>query len=280
MIKLPDHVLWFDTPIPVHWDYDRNYWSTEYIHDVKFNEEKQTVSFRAGKMTVFGLATVKYNNFPFQSWELKPSADDGVTEFALTLTTSNVTVELLIRRQQICLASLENASTTKLQQMMGIFYEPSTLIRMLKTAGLDVFPSDDGFLYVDGVQIKHRPTEDHLYYCITMLVFRRYQFSWSRWNSQAGYKKFVLHMRSPKNNAEKQNDLLVVSDKRAYIAETGDVGQTFADGKAASGKFYPDLSTLVEDVDGEKIFDGDDVDCTFVGTIYYVLSATRFLSYS
>lgn len=47
-------------------------WSTRDIHDVKFNEDKLTIQFRTGRLGIFGFASSRSSNFPFQSWELKP----------------------------------------------------------------------------------------------------------------------------------------------------------------------------------------------------------------
>lgn len=47
-------------------------WSTRDIHDVKFNEDKLTIQFRAGRLGSFAFASNRYSNFPYQSWESKP----------------------------------------------------------------------------------------------------------------------------------------------------------------------------------------------------------------
>lgn len=39
--RLPETVLWFEPPLAANWDPVNQYWSTEEIHDVKFNEDKQ-----------------------------------------------------------------------------------------------------------------------------------------------------------------------------------------------------------------------------------------------
>jgi cancer susceptibility candidate protein 1 len=47
-------------------------WSTRDIHDTKFNEDKLTIQFRTGRLGLFALASNRYSNFPFQSWDIKP----------------------------------------------------------------------------------------------------------------------------------------------------------------------------------------------------------------
>jgi len=41
VFRLPESVLWFEPPLAANWDPVNNYWSTEEIHDLKFNEDKQ-----------------------------------------------------------------------------------------------------------------------------------------------------------------------------------------------------------------------------------------------
>ncbi len=264
--------------MPVLWNFENDYWSTDYIYDTKFNEEKQTISFRAGKMGPFGLAVFKYNNFPFQSWELK-SNETVSNEVIFGLTTSNLILEFIVRRNEICLATLENASTSALQQLVGEFYEPATLVRLLKTGGVNIFPDDDACVYVDGAQMKHRPTENYLYFCMASLCLH-YQFSWSRWNLMADYKKFVMQTR--KRGVSKGSTLLLVTDQRAIMADGTDI-QSLSDIEASEKTFYPDLLTLLannsEDEIGAEII-AEAADEEFVGTVYFILSHVRVLSFS
>lgn len=267
-------MLWFDAPTPVHWDYEKSYWSTEYIYEVKFNEEKQTISFRSGKMTAFGLAAVKFSNLPFQSWELRSNT---TSEVIFTLTTAILALEFSIRRNEVCLTMLENANTSALQQLIGIAYEPRTLIRLLKNGGVDVFPAEDSYLYVESAPIKHRVIEDHLYHCMATLC-SYYRFSWSRWNLMAGYKKFAMHIRKVSETIG--NSLLLVSDQRAMLKETIDLNSSFEE-DVFEGEFYPDLMSLAKENGGDElknIIEG--LDIIFIETIFYMLCETRVLSFS
>lgn len=47
-------------------------WSVRDIHDVRFNEDKLVIQFRTGRLGIFGLASNRYCNIPFQTWEIKP----------------------------------------------------------------------------------------------------------------------------------------------------------------------------------------------------------------
>lgn len=41
---------------------------------------------------------------------------------------------------------------------------------------------------------KHRPTERHLYHTMALLC-NTYNFTWSRWNQQAGTRNIVMQFR-------------------------------------------------------------------------------------
>lgn len=65
-------MLWFEPPMVAHWVEENKKWSTENVHDVKYNEEKQQIAFRTGRLGVHGFVAYKFVNLPFQNWELKP----------------------------------------------------------------------------------------------------------------------------------------------------------------------------------------------------------------
>ena len=70
-LKLPSTVLWFEPPIIVRWEADKQYWSTEGFFDTKFDEGKQQLSFRTINFGIFALSAFRFSNLPLQSWELR-----------------------------------------------------------------------------------------------------------------------------------------------------------------------------------------------------------------
>ncbi|PSN29537.1 hypothetical protein C0J52_25167, partial [Blattella germanica] len=157
---LPSNVLWFEPPIVAGWNEETGYWTTEDFHDLKFNEDKQILTFRTGKFGPIGLAAYRYSNLPFQTWELKPnSKGEGV---CFNLTAAVMILEFIIK--------------------------------VLVNGGVDLFPAHDAYCYIDGATPKHRAAEDHLYHCMAMFS-TIYNFCWSRWNLLAGRRNIVLQMR-------------------------------------------------------------------------------------
>lgn len=93
-------MFWFEPPLVAHWIPERNIWSTKDIHDIKYNEEKQTIAFRSGKLGVHGLVANRFANLPFQSWELKPEIGRNGREYAgvvLNVTAATIQAEFLVR---------------------------------------------------------------------------------------------------------------------------------------------------------------------------------------
>lgn len=70
-IVLPKHVLWMDVPQICQWNEKNLCWVTPDIHDVKYNEERPTVTFRTGRFGPIAMAVYRYNCMPYQAWEMK-----------------------------------------------------------------------------------------------------------------------------------------------------------------------------------------------------------------
>ena len=81
-----------------HWLEDQQIWSTADIHDIKYNEEKQTIQFRTGRLGIHGLASSRYVNLPFQSWELKPeTGKNAAGGVSLSITGAILQLEIIVR---------------------------------------------------------------------------------------------------------------------------------------------------------------------------------------
>uniref|UniRef100_A0A8D9A7Y8 Axonemal 84 kDa protein n=1 Tax=Cacopsylla melanoneura TaxID=428564 RepID=A0A8D9A7Y8_9HEMI len=142
-------------------------------------------------MGPFGLTTSKFINIPFQSWELRPEGSDSVL---LSITAATIIVEFIIKGSEVCLNALQNATSAVLQDIVGIYMEPTKLVRTLKQGGIDIFPSFDTFVFMPNLTSKHLVMEYHVYYCLALFSLS-YHFSWSRWNLAAGYFNIVLQMK-------------------------------------------------------------------------------------
>ncbi|XP_077263011.1 dynein axonemal intermediate chain 7 homolog [Temnothorax americanus] len=247
-LKLPSSIIWFEPPLVAHWIPERKIWSTQDVHDIKYNEEKQTMTFRTGRLGVHGLATFKFINIPFQSWELKPeigrNARGGIV---LNVSAAIVQAEFVVREDLVCLNSLAGGMSTALKEIIGEYMKLHILIEKMRDAGCDLFPERDAFSYVKALPVKHPVTERHLRECMA-LICTAYTFSWSRWNVSRNSREIVIQSRELHGCVAKErtNSTLLITPLRTIIVSCTEVSSEFSnvplDGE--NSKFYADLYQL------------------------------------
>ncbi|XP_003492530.2 protein CASC1 isoform X1 [Bombus impatiens] len=258
-LKLPDSVFWFEPPVVAHWLPEKEMWSTKHVHDVKFNEEKQTITFRTGRLGIHGLAGYKYANLPFQSWELKPEMGKSGREHAgvvLSITAATIQAEFVVREDRVCLNSLTGAASTPIKEIIGEYFELECLIERLQQVGCDLFPERDAASYLKGLSIKHPVAEKHLRECMALLS-TSYIFSWSRWNASRSFREIVLQFKEVHGCVAKQrtNLTVLVTSSRTMRIRCTEVSSEFSDlplDDVEDIKFYADLYQLALNTAGIK----------------------------
>ncbi|XP_006623978.1 axonemal 84 kDa protein-like isoform X2 [Apis dorsata] len=253
-LKLPESIFWFEPPVVAHWLPEKRIWSTKDIHDIKYNEEKQTIAFRTGRLGIHGLAGYKYANLPFQSWELKPETKkSGCVHIGviLTITAAIVQAEFLIREDQVCLKSFTGTTSTPLEEILGEYFELEYLIEV----GCDLFPERDAASYLKGLPIKHPIAEKHLRECMALLS-TSYIFSWSRWNATRDFREIVLQFKEAHGciAKERTNLTLLVTPSRTMRIRCTEVSSEFSDlpFEDQDTKYYADLYQLALHTAGIK----------------------------
>ncbi|CAB3386400.1 Hypothetical predicted protein [Cloeon dipterum] len=279
-ISLPSSVLWFEPPIVVGWDDKNEYWSTEDLHDLKFNEEKQILSFRAGRIGSLALAAFRYTNLPYQTWELKPTTN-GIL---FSITAAVVVVEFIFKDGLVSLSQLQNGTTNALQDQVGKFYKPKKLIKIMRLGGVDIFPPHDAHCYMSAVSPKQRTTERHLYQCMAYAA-KSHCFAWSRWNLLAGHSRIVLQMKEinieDATKSQAEFDMLLVTSQRSSVVHCTEVSQSFSDEPAQGMNFYADVYHLLLNHGSEKAKSFlREPDVPLVHCVFDFLDATKVLSFS
>ncbi|XP_024936813.1 protein CASC1 isoform X2 [Cephus cinctus] len=232
-LKLPESVLWFEPPLVAHWISEKKIWSTQDVHDIKYNEEKQIINFRTGRLGVHGLAGFRFINLPFQSWELKPEMGKGNGGgVILSITAAIVQAEFIVREDLVCLHSLIGGTTTALQNIK------------MREGGCDLFPERDAYSYVKGLPVKHPVAEKHLQTCMGLLC-TAFNFSWSRWNATCSPRQIVMQFKELHGCIAKQrsNMMLLVTPLQAMVVNCTEVSQEFSDQpmEGDKAKFYADI---------------------------------------
>lgn len=243
-ITWPQHVIFLELPIVCQWNKEEKQWEKTNVHDVKHNEEKGTLTFRTGVFGTIGLACVRYANLPFQAWEVKPEPDGTIL---VQITAAILMLEFNIKGGVVCLSQLQNSPNNALQDMVGVYMKFYKLKRIMKDAGIDVFPEKDAFCYIENTCEKYWPMERHLYYDMSRLS-SCFNFAWSRWNVAAGRRNMVLQMREffPNKSKQKVHVMLLVTPLKAAYIDCTEVSQMFNDTDLENMKFGADLFNLVQ----------------------------------
>ncbi|XP_018377094.1 PREDICTED: axonemal 84 kDa protein-like [Trachymyrmex cornetzi] len=247
-LKLPSSIIWFEPPLVAHWIPEKKIWSTQDVHDIKYNEEKQTITFRTGRLGIHGLATFKFINIPFQSWELKPEISRNIRGgIVLNVSAAIVQAEFIVREDLVCLNSLAGGMSTALKEIIGKYMKLHILIEKMRDAGCDLFPERDAFSYVKALPVKHPVTEKHLRECMALLC-TAYTFSWSRWNASRHSREIVIQFKELHGCVAKErtNLTLLVTPLKTVAVSCTEVSSEFSsvplDGE--NSKFYADLYHL------------------------------------
>ncbi|XP_066587951.1 dynein axonemal intermediate chain 7-like isoform X2 [Prorops nasuta] len=243
-LKLPNTILWFEPPLVAHWMAEKKIWSTQFIHDIKFNEEQQMITFRTGRLGIHGLAANKFVNLPFQSWELKPDCGkNSKTGILLNIIGAAVQVEFIVREDTVCLSSMIGGTCSALEDIIGRYMKIKSLMRTMQSSGCDLFPERDAFCYVKGLSMKHPIMERHLQECMGLLC-TGYSFSWSRWNATRSSREIVVQCKELTGSANERSSLtLLVTPVQTVEIQCSEVSQEFSDAPTDGehAKFYSDL---------------------------------------
>ncbi|XP_018354810.1 PREDICTED: protein CASC1-like [Trachymyrmex septentrionalis] len=247
-LKLPSSIIWFEPPLVAHWIPEKKIWSTQDVHDIKYNEEKQTITFRTGRLGIHGLATFKFINIPFQSWELKPEISRNVHGgVVLNVSAAIVQAEFIVREDLVCLNSLAGGMSTSFNEIIGKYMKLHILIEKMRNAGCDLFPERDAFSYMKALPVKHPVTERHLRECMALLC-TAYTFSWSRWNASRHSREIVIQFKELHGcvSKERTNLTLLITPLKTVTVSCTEVSSEFSsvplDGE--NSKFYADLYHL------------------------------------
>ncbi|KAJ8978342.1 hypothetical protein NQ317_002651 [Molorchus minor] len=275
----PQHVLFIEPPIVCHWDEEEKLWSRKDVHDLKHIEEKGILSFRTGAFGIFGLATPRYANLPYQAWEIRPEEDGTIT---FQLTAAVLFLEFNIKEGLICITLLKNSPNKSLKSLVGTYFKFYKLKRIMKEAGVDIFPDHDAYCYVENSCEKHWPMERHLYRNMAMLC-NTFNFTWSRWNLPAGRRKIVMQMReyAPSKPKQKNYSMLLVTPLNATYVNCTEVSQFFIEEEIEGIRFCADLCGLIKVTCSitlrKKI---ENVSWELVHALANLLESTRVLSFS
>ncbi|XP_037875351.1 dynein axonemal intermediate chain 7 isoform X1 [Bombyx mori] len=241
-IDLPQSVMWTEPPVVCQWQEARKLWTSNYINDYKFNEDKLTVQFRTGVLWPIGIAALRYSNLPYQGWDMRPDPESkGVL---ISVTGVSVTMTWLCLGNSVRLKWIANATTSALKEYFDKPFSVKRMVQIMREAACDFFPDFDAYNQVEGSCPKEWSAERHNYHAMAFLS-RAYNFQWSRWNAAAGRRNIVMQIREAVDKKrEAKFQLLLVTSQQASILQANELSQEFSCEPILGFQFYTDLFAL------------------------------------
>lgn len=172
-------------------------WTTKHIHKLKFDAETKILTFYTGRFGTFALATRKYCNLPFTSWEMFPVIESKTNRFVMmNLVTQNFKIEFKITGDGYTFIA-NNRKGFFLHELKNPL-KPLELKKFLASMNLNVFPEVDACCYVKNCE-KHKAMEFHTYkamanYCLS------HHFRSTDWNSRAQRRVAIVESRLTHKN--------------------------------------------------------------------------------
>ncbi|CAF4887451.1 unnamed protein product [Pieris macdunnoughi] len=240
--ELPQDIMWTEPPVICQWQEQRKLWTSNYVNDYKFNEDKLTIQFRTGVLWPIGIATLRYGNLPYQGWDLRP--DPNGKGVIITVTGVCITVTWICIGNTVKLHWIANATTSALKQHFNKPYSVKKMVQIMREAACDFFPDFDGHNHLEGSCPKEWVAERHNYHAMAFLS-RAYNFQWSRWNQAAGSRNIIMQLREAVDKKrEGKFQLLHSTPQKAVILKCNELSSEFDTDPAMGMQFYPDLFTL------------------------------------
>ncbi|XP_038049724.1 axonemal 84 kDa protein-like isoform X2 [Patiria miniata] len=280
--RLRDDVLYSEEPQMAYWCPDRKQWRLDGFIDIKFNEETRILSFKTINFGPLACLQDKHINMPFQSWELRPVAENHAR---FTVMAAIIEAEIEIKGSLCCFRQTPDSETKpELSDLKEKWMTPKQLIQAMKTAGVNLFPENDSKKYVSIVE-KNTVIEDAIYQQMA-LAASHFAFAWSKWNSDAGAEKVILQgtqklLDEAPHDKKDEWSLLMVSKQRTMKLRITEYDEEFSEDYADGAQFHADLYHMVCELSTEEGMERmRSTDFRFVDAVHQLLSATRLLTYS
>ncbi|XP_059174168.1 dynein axonemal intermediate chain 7 homolog isoform X3 [Physella acuta] len=192
---LPENCMFFETPVVARWDYDRKLWSTAGFSDLNFVEVTRNFNFKTTHFGTFCLLQDTHMNMPFQSWNLRPH---GVNRAVLTITAAIIEIEIEMKDSLCCLSQPKDKP--ELESIRDKWVTPQELVKIMKAAGVNVFPNEDSskFVSIQGKFVekifhKHPLIEERMYQQMA-LTASALAYNWSKWNGERSKDEIVFQV--------------------------------------------------------------------------------------
>lgn len=277
-MKLPGHVLFSEEPLIARWDYKKKYWRQDGFTDMSYDEDNRIFSFKTAYFGTFALLQDSHLNMPFQSWELRPHRTNACV---LTIIAAIVEVEIEIKDAMCCLSKPDDRP--ELDGIRNKWVTPKELVKIMKEAGINLFPAEDSSKYVS-IQNKNSIVTNWMYEQMALLSSAM-AFSWSKWNSEMEMSDKVLFQGSEALEdeplLEEDWGIYLATKKRTMKLKCTEFDEEFSEDYAEGTTFRSNLYHLVLNQCSEEAKERiNNSSYQYVDCVEQILKATKILTYS
>ncbi|XP_010736517.3 dynein axonemal intermediate chain 7 isoform X2 [Larimichthys crocea] len=275
-VTLPDSVVFLETPRVARWDAAGKQWRMDGITDILYEEEEAKISFKMDSFQAFVLMQETYVNFPFQSWELRPSGQDSAV---FTINGALIDLSITIQGNQCMLLSEQDRG---LSHLIGKWMTSPALQRAMLNAGINIFVNEYTDKYVSNC--GKDPLTEHAAYEQMALFASACAFSWSKWNAKCDAQHLVIQVCEHHGPAPVPKDswsLYLLGAQRSQKLEITERSTDFSPDHYPGSEIHSTFIHMLQDsmsIDG--IARTRECNYLFVDAVQSLLCATRPLMYS
>ncbi|XP_055900760.1 dynein axonemal intermediate chain 7 homolog isoform X8 [Biomphalaria glabrata] len=275
---LPADAVFLEAPTIARWDYDRKFWVTKGFSDQNLNETTRIFSFKISHFGTFCLLQDTHINMPFQSWELRPHK---LNRCLFTITAAILELEIEIRDGLCCLS--QPKERPELANIIDKWVTPQELIKMMKLAGVNVFPNEDSAKFVS-LQNKHPLIEDRLYQHMA-LTASAFAYTWSKWNAERNAGEIVFQAAEALDDEpllEESWSLYMATKRRVTKLRSSEFDETLSQiTDQDTSEYKSNLYHLVMDTASKPAQEiMQETSIHFIDCVTQLLKATKVLTYS
>ncbi|XP_055900759.1 dynein axonemal intermediate chain 7 homolog isoform X7 [Biomphalaria glabrata] len=286
---LPADAVFLEAPTIARWDYDRKFWVTKGFSDQNLNETTRIFSFKISHFGTFCLLQDTHINMPFQSWELRPHK---LNRCLFTITAAILELEIEIRDGLCCLS--QPKERPELANIIDKWVTPQELIKMMKLAGVNVFPNEDSAKFVslqnkdnsikESFINKHPLIEDRLYQHMA-LTASAFAYTWSKWNAERNAGEIVFQAAEALDDEpllEESWSLYMATKRRVTKLRSSEFDETLSQiTDQDTSEYKSNLYHLVMDTASKPAQEiMQETSIHFIDCVTQLLKATKVLTYS
>ncbi|XP_057711930.1 dynein axonemal intermediate chain 7 isoform X1 [Corythoichthys intestinalis] len=302
-VKLPESVVFLETPQVARWDPEAKYWRMDGIIDFSYREHVEEegvpkvekdedddeeeeeeeeessggtkVSFKMEHFYPFVLMQRTYANFPFRRWELRPLGKDSAL---YSIQGALIDLSITIQGNQCMLKSDQELGLTDLfDKWMSA---PDLQQAMLK-AGINIFVNEHTEKFV--TFSRKDPKIEHVAYEQMALFASVCTFSWSKWNAECGPEHFVVKLCEHQGLEQPPEDLwnlYLVGPQRFQKLEMKETSEVFCADHHPDSEFHSTFIHMIQDnMSPEGITRTREAHFLFVDTVQSLFCITRPLKF-